>query len=280
VFMSRSRLLLSLAFLVVSAVPAALAADETAEQFMQRFLNTVATTKNPIDIKPFLKPRADQREMPDPTSPEDKKMMETMMAAFLEMEKASTPLKVQVVDKQDRGGKTLLILKATEVNPLAKLNLNEKGAVATGKMLLEKTDNGWLIVDKYWHYEYPNGLTTDSGTDPDAAPKVASPMDKYSDDIMQAVGKVWTDPHAGSGQVTVEFKNTASGQFELLGVSDKKGSKEAEQSVRDALSKITLPPLPAEVADQPIVNIQLVWSPKLKDTMKVVQLLHSSMLTK
>ena len=279
-FMSRSRLLLSLAFLVVSAVPAALAADETAEQFMQRFLNTVATTKNPIDIKPFLKPKADQREMPDPTSPEDKKMMETMMAAFLEMEKASTPLKVQVVDKQDRGGKTLLILKATEVNPLAKLNLNEKGAVATGKMLLEKTDNGWLIVDKYWHYEYPNGLTTDSGTDPDAAPKVATPIDKYSDDIMQALGKVWTDPHDGTGQVTVEFKNTASGQFELIGVSDKKGSKEAEQSVRDALSKITLPPLPSEVSDQPIVNIQLIWSPKLKDTMKVVQLLHSSMLTK
>jgi len=279
-------LLLSLALLVattgtsIGLAPCVRAADETAEQFMQRFLNTVATTKNPIDIKPFLKPKADQREMPEPTTAEDKKMMETMMSAFLEMEKASTPLKVQVVDTQDRGGKTLLILKATEVNPLAKLNLNEKGAVATGKMLLEKTDSGWLIVDKYWHYEYPNGLTTDSGTDPDAAPKVASPIDKYSDEIMSAIGKVWVEPAKGTGAVTIEFKNSASGKFELLGVNDKHGSKEAEQSVKDAMSKITLPPLPAEVADQPIVNIQLIWSPKLKDTMKMVQLLHSSFLTK
>ncbi|MBS1995539.1 MAG: hypothetical protein JSS86_04480 [Cyanobacteria bacterium SZAS LIN-2] len=284
--MSMSRFCLSVALAAISAspffafTPAARGADETPEQFMQRYLDTVAKTKNLMDLKAFMKPRADKHDMPEPTSAEDKKMMEEMMAAVLDMQKASTPLKVEVTDKQDRAGKVLLVLKATEVNPLAKLDLKEKGAVATGKLLLEKTDKGWLIVDDFWHYVYPNGLTTDSGHDPDAAPKVASPMEKYSDDIMQTLDKVWVDPAKGTGEVMVEFKNSASGKAELIGINDKKGSKEAEQAVRDSLAKMTLPPLPAEAADQPIVNIQLIWSPKSKDTLKMVQLLHSSMLTK
>ncbi len=254
---------------------------DTAAKFVQRYLDAVASASTPKALMPYMKLRKDMPPMPEATTEEDKKMEAKMMAAFMEMQKASTPLKAEVTGSQDRDGKLLLLLKATQVAPQSKLDLKAAGASATGKMLLEKGPTGdWLVAGEYWHYVYGNGLTTDSGQDPDAAPKVASPMDKYSDDIMEALNKVWIDPAQGTGQVMVEFKNNSAGQFELLGVSDKHGSKEAESAVKEAMAKINLPPLPDQASDQPIVNIQLSWSPKSKDTMKMVQLLHTSMIVK
>lgn len=136
--------------------------------------------------------------------------------------------------------------------------------------MLQKGPKGWLVADEFWHSDNGAGQVIDTGKDPDAAPVAASPADKYTDDIMAAVGKVWTDPAAGTGQVTVELKNSTSGHFELLGIKDKAGNKEAEALVKSALSGIVLPPLPTEVAEQPIVNIQLSWSPRSRDTMKMV----------
>lgn len=269
------------------SAPAQQAGDESPAQFVQRYLDTVTTAKSPQQIMSFLKPRADRPPMPEATpkgneDTEDKKMEAKMVAAFMEMQRISTPQKVEVTATQDRGGKVLLLLKATQVDPQAKLNLNEKGSSATGKMLLEKGPSGWLVIGQYWHYVYANGLTTDTGQDPDAAPKVATPIDKYTDDIMLALNKIWPDPAPAksTGQVTVELKNSSSGQFEVLGIKDKNGSKEAEASVREAIAKIELPPLPPEVAEQPIVNIQLCWSPKAKDTLKLVQLLPSATIVK
>jgi len=277
-----TKLISSLLGLSLCLIPVAVSAqasppgDEAPAIFLQRYLDTVATAKSPKQLLPYLKPRPDMPPMPDKISDEEMKMI----AAFMEMQKASTPLKAEITNTQDRNGKVLLLLKATEVEPQSKLNLSESGASATGKMLLEKGANGWLVAGEYWHYVYPNGLTTNSGIDPDAVPAVASPIDKYSDDIMAALNKVWLDPAKGSGQVTVEFKNNGSGNFELIGVTDKHGSKEAEAAVSEAMAKIALPPLPDQVSEQPIVNIQLCWSPKSKDTVKVVQLLHSATLVK
>jgi hypothetical protein len=256
------------------------AADEDVAKFIQRYLDAVATAKSPKQLLPYMKPRADMPPMPEATSEEDKKMEAKMMAAFMEMQQASTPLHVEETGRQNSGGKILVLLKVTQVSPQAKLNLSEPGASATGKILLEKGPAGWLVAEEFWHYVYPNGLTTNTGHDPDAAPKVASPIDKYSDDIMSALNKVWLDPVKGIGQVTVEFKNSSSGNFELITVRDKHGSKEAETAVAEAMAKISLPPLPDEVSEQPIVNIQLCWSPKSKDTLKIVQLLHSATLEK
>jgi hypothetical protein len=254
--------------------------EESSTHFVQRYLNAVASATSPLQLLPYLKPRADRPSMPEATTEEDKKMEAKMMAAFLEMQKASTPLKAEVTDSRDKDGKVMLLLKVLQVNPLAKLNLSEAKAAATGKVLLQKGPGGWLIVDEYWHYVYPNGLTTNSGHDPDATPEVASPIDKYSDDIMQALTSIWPDPAQGTGQVTIELKNSTSGHFEVLEISDKHGSKEAEARVKEAVDKLSLPPLPPEVAEQAIVNIQLSWSPKSKDTLKVVQLLHSPSLVK
>jgi hypothetical protein len=307
-----------LAFLLLSSTaftPLGARADETpalAEspaQFVQRYLDTVATAKSLKQLLPFLQPRADRPMPGSPGSfggpggkqtPGDKELEAKLMEAVLEMQRASTPRAVAITETQDRSGKTLLVMKATAVAPEAKMNLSAAGNSATGKMLIEKGPNGWLIDDESWHYVYDNGLTVNSGHDPDeiaksdtsasstgtgtgtgtaaAAAEAASPTDKYTDQIMSAIGDVWTDPAPGTGHVTVEFKNTPEGKFELLGITDKDGVHDAEELTRKAMAKIALPPLPAALVDQPIINIQLSWSPKFSVTMKMVQLLHSSML--
>ncbi|MBU6453572.1 MAG: hypothetical protein KGS72_17465 [Cyanobacteria bacterium REEB67] len=282
----------------------AIAADsnESAAQFVQRYLNAVATAKSLTQLIPFLQPRADRPTTPggprafgEPSgkqTPGDKEMEIKLMAALLEMQRASTPRAVTITETQDRNGKTLLVMKATAVAPEAKMNLSAAGNSATGKMLIEKGPKGWLIDDESWHYVYDNGLTVNSGHDPDevAGPapataasdsnqpvQAASPADKYTGQIMSAVGDVWTEPAPGTGHITVEYKNTPEGKFELLGITDEDGSRDAEELAQKALAKIALPPLPAALIDQPIVNIQLSWSPKFSETMKMVQLLHSSM---
>ncbi len=277
-----SKLISGLLGLSLSLVPiaalgqAAAAGDEPPAKFVQRYLDTLAAAKSPKQLLPYLKPRPDMPPMPDKISDEEMKMI----GAFMEMQKASTPLKAEITGTQERNGQVLLLLKAIQVEPQSKLNLSEAGASASGKMVLEKGANGWLLAGEYWHYVYPNGLTTNTGIDPDAATAVASPIDKYSDDIITALNKVWLDPAKGTGQVTVEFENNGAGNFKLIGVSDKHGSKEAEAAVSEAMAKIALPPLPDQVSEQPFVNIQLCWSPKSKDTVKVVQLLHSATLVK
>jgi hypothetical protein len=257
--------------------PALAEAAESPESFLQRYLSAVQAAKSPMQLLEYMVPR-ERSPVPPAQTPEDKKMEAEMMALVIDMQHASTPHKVAIEDKQDNGDKVILKVKATELDPKAGVDLHAAGASVTGKIVLQKGPKGWLVANEFWHSDNGAGQVIDTGKDPDAAPVAASPIDKYTDDIMAALSKVWTDPAPGIGQVTVEMKNTTSGHFELLGIKDKAGNKEAEALVKSALSGIVLPPLPTEVAEQPIVNIQLSWSPRSKDTMKMVQLLHSSML--
>lgn len=186
----------SLTMVTVTGSPALAEVAESPESFLQRYLSAVQAAKSPIQLLDYMVPRERPPAPPSQTA-EDKKMEAEMMALVMDMQHASTPHKVAIEDKQDKGDKIILKVKATELDPKAGVDLHAAGASVTGKIVLQKGPKGWLVANEFWHSDNGAGQVIDTGKDPDAAPVAASPIDKYTDDIMAALGKVWTDPAPG-----------------------------------------------------------------------------------
>lgn len=239
-------------------------ANETPDAFVNRFLVGYANARGPKDVEPFLTQEMRDRKPKEEGPASRMKAEEEMINAFFQMSKQNVPRKASIASQTEKNGKLYVTLKTIEYDPAIAAEMKKPGSSMTSKLVLQKTTAGWAVADMYFKQVTASGMTSKIGTDPDEAqtPVAKSPLDAYTDGIMDAVKKVWKAPSTGEGAVNVELQNTATGKYTFIGVKDKKGSADAENLVKQALTNLELPPLPASEESRPIVDLQIIWNDK------------------
>lgn len=237
---------------------------ESAEAFLQRYFDTIASCTSVMQLKAFYPAGKDDAKM-------DEMMKDPAMNALALSMVKGEPAKVKILAKKEAPGKVTFSLAPVVIPKEFTAQSKQPGFSMTGEVILLAKDGGWLVEKDYWTVKATEngGKSTvgfghkpdnDKGDMSDTAEKQPEMFTDYGSRLRNHLTEKWQKTGSGDS-IYVIFKVQPDGKLTDIVVQGEKPQEAAQaQLVKLLESAQPLPALPADKTSTPYAWMMFNWS--------------------